>query len=583
MVEISSKKTEQKAITKVEELINNIETADSNISKNDKTISWDGTIDFYNGTIDKKENYSFSVDVQVKGRTTLKKKLEDKSTFDLEITDLKNYAKKDGTLFLLVKFKANTDEYKIYYLDLLPYNIARLLKSVENSSIKKVKIKMKEIKNSDHLEEICRNFQINKDIQKRMNPCDLLNDNVTMNSDMVTKFNVWEKDITKFCPENLVGTYQYIYLMDKDNHPIGINYSMIFNMSKQLNQPVMTIDKSIIYNDLTYSKSTTSDIYTFGKAFTINNAKKTFNIQICGTLKERIQQLSFIKCISNDKKFLIGESEFKLDDDISNIDNFIELESKYNEFKKVLEKHNITKDINLDLWTPKDFEQFNIWMNAIEFGNKIKLQSDTSLIGYKAIQDLKLSIIASRGQDGLFKVDSIWNCEKKDRYHFKIVNDNQEILTDNLFLNLNEESYYSDDLNINEMIEVISKYNFSKEEYQLLNFQVLDVIKAYDKTNNGNLLYYALFLTNLLLEKDSGVREVYYVNYCQILKRTDKLTQEEIEKLIEIRESTDKLDIKLCCNALMDNKVETSILLNKLDNDTKDILKGYPISKYIFN
>lgn len=580
---LSSKKTELKAINKIDNLIIEIDTAVSNISKNDKNISWDGTIDFYNGNVDKKDNFEFSVDVQVKGRTSYKKKLNDKESFDLEIADLKNYSKKDGTLLLLVKFKNDTDEYKIYYLEFLPYNIARFLKSVENSSSKTIRVKLKELKGSEHLEEICRNYQINKDIQKRMNPSDLLNENVTMNSDMVTKFNVWEKDITKFYPEKLVGTYQYIYLMDKDNHPIGVNYSMIFNMSKHLDKPVMTTNKEIIYNDLTYSKTTTSDLYTFGKAFTINNTNKTFNFQICGTLNERIKQLAFINSISNDKKFLVGDFEFKLDDDISNIDNFKELESNYSELKKVLLKHNITKDINLDLWTQDDFKQFNIWMNAIEFGNKISLQSDTSLIGNKTIQDLKLSIVASRTPDGLFGVDSIWNCEKKDRYHFKVVNDEQEILTDNLFLNLNEECYHSDDINVKEMIDVMSNYNFAKEEYQLLNLQVLDVIKAYDNSNNLELLDYALFLTNLLLEKDADLREIYYINYCQILKRKNELGKKEIEELIKIRETTTKNDIKLCCNALIDNIVEKNILLSKLDSDTKNIMMNYPISKYIFN
>ena len=79
MERASSKKTEEKAITKINELIDNIKCASSNIQKNDKTISWDGTIDFYSGSIDKKKNYDFSVDAQVKGRTRNKKKLDDKN------------------------------------------------------------------------------------------------------------------------------------------------------------------------------------------------------------------------------------------------------------------------------------------------------------------------------------------------------------------------------------------------------------------------------------------------------------------------------------------------------------------------
>ena len=90
MGNISSKKTEQRAITKINELIDKIESADGHIQSNDKSISWDGTIDFYHGNIDKKKNFQFSIDVQIKGRTTNNKKLTDKSYFDLSVIDMQN-------------------------------------------------------------------------------------------------------------------------------------------------------------------------------------------------------------------------------------------------------------------------------------------------------------------------------------------------------------------------------------------------------------------------------------------------------------------------------------------------------------
>ena len=119
---ISSLKTEQKAIHKINDLIINIPTAYSKIDENDKNISWDGTIDFYeNENIEKKDNYLFSIDVQVKGRSTPKKRLGEKQQLDMDIADIRNYLKKDGTLLLLVMFRNESEDYKIYFLDLLPY------------------------------------------------------------------------------------------------------------------------------------------------------------------------------------------------------------------------------------------------------------------------------------------------------------------------------------------------------------------------------------------------------------------------------------------------------------------------------
>ena len=579
----SAKKTEQRAITKIRNFIDDIESADGHLEENDKNISWDGTIDFYNDSIDKKENYEFTVDIQVKGRTIYNKKNKNKTTFDLDVVDLKNYLKKDGTLLLVVEFKDKCDDAKVYYIDLLPYNISRCLKDASQTSTNKVRLKLKELKSSNELEEICRNFQINKNIQKQMSIRELLDNNLTLNSEAIAKFSVWDKNASNFDPSNLVGTYQYIYAMDKNDHPIGVDYSKILSVTSNVNVIVSNLSKSIIFNDLKRSVDTTSDVFTFGKAFCINNENKTICFNICGTLNDRLSQLSFIKSISKDKKFLIGNDIIELKKGISNIESLNLLEKRYTELKTVLKKYNINKDIDLDLWNQNDMDEFNIWINALESGNKIRINSKISLMGVKTIQDIRISIIALRDKNSDFKVDSIWNGGKHGRYNFKATNGDVEIESSNLFLNLNEEVYIGDNINFKEMKDVMTNYKFSKDEYTLLNFQVLDIIKAYDNTNNEELLDYALFLTNILLSNDKESENIYYINYCQILKRMNKMSAENIEKLIEFRDKSNDDNIKICCNALIDNTVEKNHMLKKLDTDTTELLKKYPISKYLFN
>ena len=155
----SKTKVEQKAITKLRVLLDDIEFIKYNFQECEKDISWDGTIDLYNGNIDLKTNYDGSIDVQIKGRTTPNTKLNDKHAFDIDRADVENFKKKDGTLFLLCLFKKDGTEYKIYYANLLPYNIKQLL---EQYSGDKIRVEMRTIKSSDHFENICRNFKINK-------------------------------------------------------------------------------------------------------------------------------------------------------------------------------------------------------------------------------------------------------------------------------------------------------------------------------------------------------------------------------------------------------------------------------------
>src|SRR5574344_922224 len=263
MNEISSKKTEAKAINKINNLIEQLDMLESKIDKNNTNISWDGTIDLYHGNIDKKENFDCSIDVQVKGRTTTKKRINDKSYFDIDKTDLENYLKKDGTLFL---------------------------KNNKNNNNDKIKIKTKEIKNAKHLEKICRNFQINKDIQKKFDYDSFNIEKFIIKNVHTVKFSVWQNNTENLNPANLVGTEQYFYVYDENKHPIGMNAANISTIVENINATITDCDKTITYDKLEYETKLDETLIKFGKAFEINKTRCTFNIKINGTFKERLKQ-----------------------------------------------------------------------------------------------------------------------------------------------------------------------------------------------------------------------------------------------------------------------------------------------------
>lgn len=579
---ISTLKTEQKSINRINELIDKIPTAHSNISQNDKSISWDGTIDFYkNASIEKKENYLFSIDVQVKGRTTPKKKLTDKQKFDVQIVDLENYLKKDGTLLLLVEFKNNSEDFKIYYIDLLPYKINNLLKQV-NGKNKKVSVNLFEVKNAKDFEKICHNFQKNKEQQKRMifNVRD--ENNINMENVTLTKFSVWENDLKNFKPENLVGTYQYFYNYDSNNFPISVNYAMIYNMIKKIPVIISSSDKTIQYNDMELITSVNKELFVFGKSFNIDYTNHTFNITIKGTLKERINAIKFSIQLLEKNFFYVNDKKFVLTDfDRKEQKKFEELLEKYKELEKVLQKHNIYEDIDLDKWTEKDIDEFNIWMDAIENNHELILKSETSLIGCKKFGTIKISIMATLISDHKFKIKTIWNNNMAFKYAFKYDCNGMELHSNNLFLNLIAEAYEADDINYDEMIKVFDNYSLSDDEYTLMNFQVLDVLKAYDITRNEKLLDYAYYLSKILLKNKSKDYDIHYINYCQILKRQEMLTDEYKEKLITIRDNSNQPEIKLSCCLLLDSFLEANLILKNMSEDNIKIFKDYPIAKFL--
>lgn len=573
---MSKTKVEQKAITKIRDIIDDIELFTYHFNEMDKDISWDGNINMYHGDVDKKENFDSSIDVQIKGRTTPNKNLNGKHRFSLDKTDLENYLKKDGTILLLCLFKDDSDEYKIYYAKLLPYNIRKMLKQYASS---KIKIDMKEIVSSSHFENICRNFNIDRNMQKGIKENIFNEDNLLLQSGKVSKFYLWDKNLDNFNPQNLVGTWKYIYTLDENGYTINISYGELTNLVENLNAKIFDKDKEYVYDDVKLKTLVDCQEVLFGKAFSLNITKKTFNIKICGTLSERIKQLKFISKIFKNGLFLINDVEFKINLNKKEEERFINLLNRYLYLDDFFKNHNISKDVNFDNWEDKDFNKLFFWISAIKNKKEINLNSNISLVGSINIKDIRLSVFARINKNKKFEIESLWNNNISKKYYFKYNADKEEIETNNFYLVLNEEAYQADDINILEMQKSFEDMKLSDGEYFLMNMQVLEILKAYDITKNDNLLQYTKFLTNLLLNHNQN-SPIYYINYCQILKRENKLTGENIDKIIDIRNNCDALEIKLGCNLLLDNKTEVNSLLKKIDSQTLEVFKSYPISIY---
>lgn len=200
-------------------------------------------------------------------------------------------------------------------------------------------------------------------------------------------------------------------------------------------------------------------------------------------------------------------------------------------------------------------------------------------MGAVGIKNIKLSIFARINKDKKFEIESLWNNNISKKYYFKYSSNLEEIETNNFYLVLNSEAYQSDDINILEMQKSFENTTINDGEYILMNMQVLEILKAFDITKSDNLLQYAKYLTELLLKHDSN-NPIYTINYSQILKRENKLTEKDIDKLIYIRDNNNELEIKLGCNLLLENKNEVNYLIKKFDSQTLEVFKSYPISIY---
>ena len=581
MANVSRKKTEQRAITKVRALIDDTEILSHNFNENDKGISFDGTIDVFKGGIDKKSNFEGSIKVQIKGRTV--KSIKDKTTnFSIQKNDLNNFLKEDGGIFIVVNFLiSNHCKYSIYTRCLDLAYLKKLESKMVNNPNKELKIQFEKVEKPEDFEKLCINFKTEQNIQKHH--YNLINNLHNINPACIDRMVSYNQTKEGDLLESILTKEYSLYTYDTTGNLIDIS-SIKFNfMVEKIKSFITTKDENIKFdgNIITYENG--EKIISFGKSFTMSLDTPKIDIKIKGSFHERLKAIKFLKSIRDNGGFNIKETFIKIPNmDISD-DDLNRVCTTYDNIKKFMDKHGISRDLNFDNWDNSDFNRLQIIISSIENNTAVKIDNAPpySMIGSYNIKDLTLSLFAPKQENGLFRTYSIWNSEKNFGTFKMSMRDGEDIIFNNKYLVLNEKAYYSDDINYGEMKKSIINLDFNEDNRYLINCQVLNLIKVYDETRNKGLLCYAMWLTDKLIShSDDYEKGIYFINKCQISERLGFLSKDDKERLFKIKESSTDTQIKISCNLLLGNKLDAELYFNQLELEAKNIFKNFPIAKY---
>ena len=558
-----------------------MDTVTHSFEEGNTNISWDGEIKLYkNSNIDDKCNLSSILKVQIKGRT---RKIPKGNNINFLISkdDLENYLLVNGTLYFVIIFNKNND-FKIYYIDLLPYNLRELLKETPNKD-NKIKVKLKYIQNDPlPFEKMLRNFAINMEHQKKISDKIFQKKNMMISiNNKKSKLEFYDWKHKDYSITSLLGEEKYLYELDENDNIINIELATLNMIKEPFNIEIKDKLGNLFFKkiDCIYTKDST--VINIGKSFKIYQYEKNFKIKIKGTLNERINSLRFLIQVIKFKGFYINNEWIKLNGTISSFDSFNSQLALYNKILNFINNHNINKDINLDDWDYKDINNFIVWIKAIDENIPIKIKNFTSsVIGSIKIHDICFSIFAEYKDDGSIKVNSIWNSNTNNKYLFIMSNteNTEKFETTNIFDFLNKDTYLSDDINFSEMKKYYNENELQQDEEYVINMQALEAILAYDENKNKNLLDYANFLLDKIINK-KNMNEVAIINKYQIKKRLKKLTFDDKYKLMKILEKkNNELFYNISINLLLDKKDEAKKQFEKLTElEKKEYLK-YPIS-----
>ena len=554
------------------------------ISQNDKTPSFDGHIELYSESGNRKENFVGRCPVQVKGKCMSENELDKACiSYSVDVDDLKIYLADGGVIYFVVGINEPTQKHQIYYKSLLPMDLREIIAGLKDSQ-KSKNIELDRFpQESAQIEEICRHFLFHKLYQfGRMNFCD----NVKLGqSDPTKPYIIWITRTLSPLEVLLDGKPKYVYQKFDHNFFVPVQTVTLKEIGIEQTPLDVSIDDKIFFCSVNVYFHKAGKIKSItlnpGLSIQINSDANISKIKLnekC-TLSHHIENLEFMIALSRGKELKIGNlivgSEPKIEDDLTL------LEQRLNFFKRVhllIEHLHIKKDIKVREFTDLMYQKFEFLWQII-FENK-SFEDKNAQPGFCVLTIGSIKCLLFKQVQNANRVRYL-NPFAQNEFKFKISrDDSNELFPSSLFVGLRKSDFLScDNIVYPRLAEDITSVEYSDVYGEAVNNFILELLSAYDIRRDADLLNCTLQITSWLYEHNQN--EIYLINRLQTIRRKRVLEPDELNKIIALRESTGKLEIRICCSILLGEELNYKCQLEKLPSEIREEFLKYPINNLI--
>ncbi len=580
--------SESVAVNAVKDVIMRLGYLTENIPTGDNIPIWDDFVYLYKN---KNRNRSRSdligrIPLQIKGvdRSKIKTNVfPDKVRFRLDLSSVDAYSV-DGGAILFVVYVNNYDSKCIYYNSLLPFDLANIK---EKNKTKKASIELKKFpSNSSSQLVIFKSFIRNK--QKQLG---------TVDKNRLS-FDKWNGDL------GLIESFTFTVDVFPGEHISPFEslsltpdiYMYAIPKGLSINIPVEHIEKTEIvkvnnehrigagdkdYFDQSYTIWSHGDAKIhFGKAMSVSIYRKDsgrgvkINFSIKGTLFEQIRDLEFAKALFETSILLINGVPQKLEhlssDQEAAAKNFMEKLEGLKKIQNVLRSLKIMGDLNLE-----SIDECEYW----KFSLLEKIGADSSYINVSKSDPVQILTIGNIKI--LLLVDTVEGGKLAKNFFVPIkavvgVDSGKNEHQVSQFLLLKAADLDVDNFDENTIFDDIIKYNTYEGYLELVNWFLLELIKAYDSGTRNIDEIYRLAVNLCIWMLSVNNYYIYRMNFIQLKLRKNRLDDEDADFCLQLIDNED-----LCTKAgsliLLGRFEEASEIIEQLDDTKRTEFKTYPI------
>lgn len=581
----NNRKTETLGVSYLSTFIDKHELLQFYFESNDKTPVWDGEIHVLKSPSEKKDEILGKVPVQIK---TTRQKKDVLKSFSLDTRDLELYKPNGGVVLFVVWLNEDNGLRDIYYKSLPPLSIKNLLKKskLKNKSTNRKKL----------------SIEIFKLDEKKMYP--MLVDFINNSQKQYSFINV-EGISVEDIPDDKTLKF-YFYGQEKEEifnyqeeHDLFIYYlDPITGIEIPLENTIKIVETEeetdliikigdYVFQDVKRHRFPDGSVQLhFGESFTMSfDIKKKqfkFNYTRPDLLSKAIKCTQVFQELGKIGYFTLNGNKIELDErsikDISSLDLEADIKGllKISNFMK---KMGIQKDVDLSCFDKQSQRNLNILYSGLVLKKKVALNYNESKLLHLNIANIHIITLYSFLSDKNGTMIDIFTetpwcregeTEDEDYLDISIF----EVFEPNDWLKI-------DNCKIDSVIASYQRLVDNKLKYEGADRTILKIViaadMAEDKTKRELLLNWAQCLSDWNLKYSKNC-EMAIINDLQIKSRVRKLNSKETETLTNILvNSNDNYELCFGSSVLLKSKPQADLFWNKLDNETKERYKDFPI------
>ena len=594
---IDTKAIEEKALNYLKYFIEDSKAISQFLTDNDKEPCWDGHLYLYSDGIRDKKHLIGRVPVQVKG--TEVEEFETKNwKFKLEKDDLNAYLN-EPTFFIVCQIKKNSKERKLFYREMMPEFVNKLLKDMDKQGSKMTLFYPLTEDLTEFEDQLSVFFGNSKKMvsfatSKPLSIADAMKRGI--------------RDFTFIAPGRFSGmellkylstheTYFYAKVAEDLDIEMPLSDGPARLAFKREGDGDVKVGDKVFYKGYTSEIKNGRFVVTIADTITIDMPMDAAD-KVRATVKMTVKN-HFLKDAINDAEFAVALNEVGVltvgDVDLNlavnekdYVDDLRQRLVCWKDLDAVLNKLHVTKPFDLTKIKKDQGRLIDLLIDTIGKGHTVKLPKQQTTILTLEISNITLLLYCVVGKDDECVLGDFF--DKTVNIAYKV--NEKETVNVSPFSYLQNEHFWEkiDNIDYDNIVESAQEMAKNHEFcFQISNYDVLamilasDAIEKYDAERSKKLLDEALKLDEWLLSNDPrpDFNLVHVINKMQIFKRQRELSIEELQQLEQILKKDNlEVPIKVAVKLLLDNQKEVDELFAALPDEDKDAMQAFPIWKF---